>query len=802
LKFDAVKLNVPLVVVDDGVDEVAADSSEGDVRSETAPPIAKAIEVLALGGCVLPTNNPRMLASIGIASVQPATQSSAAAKDLCKPLLDILLKNSGLRIQASSNTPILGEKVKKAKKPPKLDVKFQAKPNALVVGCLCVIDEKLQLCAVPDFGSKGLSFFGLVRFSNRAGSIYTDTKYFGQLQCLVRMFSEVSANRSNPASPFVDITVEAASTFSDDKTAYKQREGLSEMMKKAIASAANSGEMVFVVVSCVSRLSRMHAQVIEIVRELQEGNVGVLFSCSPNSFNAETPDAESRGRELQSCSSAHSIYSRVSLTMRSALLKAFNDDVIDENSDLRALLECIVDEEEQKQLDPQLLSSILCGGGGETLEGFYRLCYCRISPTAGQRDGGYAHEPNYIYRATNSLVVQLCFICLCFKLASAFQNVVPDVAWFGEEVSGFPTRFEELDVYVKITAFFSKFPNAKLQLIATSIDRFTRSSDYMKRLLKVRNGAVEFVVLFQHGEFKPVRLTDEIAEKELEIHAMFLKTFPNAKHFTATAGFQNPQPNSTNPEEALDYVFSSFLLDRSTCGATRNQHNMQDYYPGVAAKYVQAATIRGGTATLLLEPSSDSSSSLSSSSSSSLSSPSSELASNKFAVTGVRVINKFSSPAKISSPANPLISPTQEKGNTINQSVSRPWSPNDNESLKQLVNQHGTSNWALLARNLNKVVEGIRTDDGCRFQWGNINSEVALTRGKWSKVEDAILLKLMLTEVEVEGRQIGKSWQRIFPLRVKGGEPINSAGNGGMKLLIQLFAKGVGARVRQSNYES
>merc|ERR1719453_142039 len=79
--------------------------------------------------------------------------------------------------------------------------------------------------------------------------------------------------------------------------------------------------------------------------------------------------------------------------------------------------------------------------------------------------------------------------------------------------------------------------------------------------------------------------------------------------------------------------------------------------------------------------------------------------------------------------------------------TKRIWSVAEDQKLRELVKQHSTKNWTLLAASL-----APRTGKQCRERWFNHLAD-NLKKGDWSEEEDMILVQLQ--------KIYGNQWTKI-----------------------------------------
>ena len=80
----------------------------------------------------------------------------------------------------------------------------------------------------------------------------------------------------------------------------------------------------------------------------------------------------------------------------------------------------------------------------------------------------------------------------------------------------------------------------------------------------------------------------------------------------------------------------------------------------------------------------------------------------------------------------------------------RPWSPNEDAAVRQLVAKYGNKKWAIVGSN----IEG-RTGKQCRERWHNhLNPHIK--KDAWTDEEDLIIIKIHT--------QMGSRWSEIAKL--------------------------------------
>lgn len=99
-------------------------------------------------------------------------------------------------------------------------------------------------------------------------------------------------------------------------------------------------------------------------------------------------------------------------------------------------------------------------------------------------------------------------------------------------------------------------------------------------------------------------------------------------------------------------------------------------------------------------------------------------------------------------PQKPL--PPELAGMTKEELRSRPWSCEEDELVRSLVDSHGTKRWSLIASHL-----AGRTGKQCRERWHN-QLDPAIKKDNWTAEEDRILL--------YAHRSLGNRWAEIARL--------------------------------------
>lgn len=103
-------------------------------------------------------------------------------------------------------------------------------------------------------------------------------------------------------------------------------------------------------------------------------------------------------------------------------------------------------------------------------------------------------------------------------------------------------------------------------------------------------------------------------------------------------------------------------------------------------------------------------------------------------------------PTVLSSPAT-----TGEQQDDRKHSKKHPWTPSEDERLRQLVDQHGASRWSFIASQLGSA----RLGKQCRERWHNHLSP-ELQKAPWSEEEDRIIVDAVA--------RLGTKWSEIVKL--------------------------------------
>lgn len=83
---------------------------------------------------------------------------------------------------------------------------------------------------------------------------------------------------------------------------------------------------------------------------------------------------------------------------------------------------------------------------------------------------------------------------------------------------------------------------------------------------------------------------------------------------------------------------------------------------------------------------------------------------------------------------------------------SKPWLPQEDQQLIELINQFGKKKWSKIAKHLNNQFHQERIGKNCRERWNNhLNPEI--NKGEWSYEEDLNLL--------VSYKKYGRKWSSI-----------------------------------------
>jgi hypothetical protein len=81
----------------------------------------------------------------------------------------------------------------------------------------------------------------------------------------------------------------------------------------------------------------------------------------------------------------------------------------------------------------------------------------------------------------------------------------------------------------------------------------------------------------------------------------------------------------------------------------------------------------------------------------------------------------------------------------------RPWGPEEDEHLRQLVEQYGIKSWAAIATNLSN-----RNGKQCRERWRN-HLRPQLNKGDWTAQEDI--------DIWDHVQEMGTKWAQVHPTR-------------------------------------
>ena len=91
-----------------------------------------------------------------------------------------------------------------------------------------------------------------------------------------------------------------------------------------------------------------------------------------------------------------------------------------------------------------------------------------------------------------------------------------------------------------------------------------------------------------------------------------------------------------------------------------------------------------------------------------------------------------------------------ESKKKADENYRKPWDPEEDQHLRDLVAKHGTQQWALIASEMKN-----RNGKQCRERWHN-QLDTALSRDGWTEEEDRVLLEGQM--------RLGNKWAEIAKL--------------------------------------
>ena len=112
---------------------------------------------------------------------------------------------------------------------------------------------------------------------------------------------------------------------------------------------------------------------------------------------------------------------------------------------------------------------------------------------------------------------------------------------------------------------------------------------------------------------------------------------------------------------------------------------------------------------------------------------------------------------------------------------TKPWKHEEDEKLKELVNEFGIKKWAHIANVLNEEFGTSRKGKNCRERWNN-HLDPNINKGEWTYEEDLLLL--------TRHKAIGRRWSTISKELV--GRTENSVKNR-WNTLMKSFTQSVGS---------
>ena len=83
---------------------------------------------------------------------------------------------------------------------------------------------------------------------------------------------------------------------------------------------------------------------------------------------------------------------------------------------------------------------------------------------------------------------------------------------------------------------------------------------------------------------------------------------------------------------------------------------------------------------------------------------------------------------------------------------TKPWTHEEDEKLKLLVEEMGLKRWAKIASVLNSEFKTLRKGKNCRERWNN-HLDPNINKGQWSYEEDLMVL--------IQCQQLGRKWSSI-----------------------------------------